>query len=136
MWLTHVTRKHLSFQTIKLRGSLNLRETTRLGGREVGCLRWCPSSLAKLVQITPITMVGRYIYTIPIWFINQRSHNWGCTTLYKQPASSLSTASLRSERLLAAHGARIAAVAVTRSRGDKKWASDLVRDRSESRYPR
>ena len=45
--------------------------------------RWCPSSLAKLVNITPITMVyGRYIYTILylLWFINQLSY-LGDTTL-------------------------------------------------------
>ena len=41
--------------------------------------RWCPSLLAKLVQITPITMVySKYNYSIHAVFVNQRSHHvWG-----------------------------------------------------------
>ena len=45
--------------------------------------RWCPSSLAKLVNISAISlglMNGGYIYIV-IGIINQRSHHWGGTTL-------------------------------------------------------
>ena len=38
--------------------------------------RWCPSLLAKLVHIIPITMVyGRYIYTYN--GLKTNKHNWG-----------------------------------------------------------
>ena len=41
-------------------------------GIEHAVTRWCPSSLAKLVNITPITMVyGRYIHSYIMGFINQ-----------------------------------------------------------------
>ena len=37
--------------------------------------RWCPSSLAKLVPVTPISMLyGRYIWVIFLYFTNL---NWG-----------------------------------------------------------
>ena len=47
--------------------------------------RWCPSSLVKLVQITPILLwfYGGYImiYLYLLWFINQQT-SLGGTTLY------------------------------------------------------
>ena len=42
--------------------------------------RWCPSSLANLVPITPISRVyGGYIYS---YWDYKPTHNWGGTTLY------------------------------------------------------
>ena len=40
--------------------------------------KWGPQTIAKLVNITPITMVyGRYNYSIYGVYFNQRSHHWG-----------------------------------------------------------
>ena len=61
-----------------------LPEQGKLRGRRAGAgnilylesTRWCPSSLAKLVQITPLTMVyGRYNYSIH--GVYKPTYNWG-----------------------------------------------------------
>ena len=44
-----------------------------------GIMKFCPSSLAKLVQISPIKpmVYGRYTELVFMGFINPRSHHWG-----------------------------------------------------------
>ena len=44
-----------------------------------GIMKFCPSSLAKLVQISPIKpmVYGRYNELVFMGFINPRSHHWG-----------------------------------------------------------
>ena len=46
--------------------------------------RWCPSSLAKLVQITPISLwFMADITTVNGGYLNQRSHHWGAPSCIK-----------------------------------------------------
>jgi len=77
-----LTHSHLSFISngpIFPRKNQDLTVPTPHGPLFLSPSRWCPSSLAKLVNITPITMVyGRYNCSIHGVKLNQHSHHvWG-----------------------------------------------------------
>ena len=59
-WFFHRFMRHV---TVASEADLRSAEVVRYGKESPFGTRWCPSSLAKLVQITPITMVyGTYNY--------------------------------------------------------------------------
>ena len=72
-------------QALFLAGEAEEKEIKFKCDKESKGTRWCPSSLAKLVNITPMTFgFMMNISWIGVINIYKPTYNWGVTTLYPQ----------------------------------------------------